>query len=1340
MRNLRTLAHACKTVPGIAINDIHVDKFSDFWIATNAGLRCVQRGGGFVTHFHEKCVLKIAYVNPPFVCIQCGDSIILFESPDQYVNVLVILFTTAFFLPSLTDLRFLEVLSAPSSVLPVEIAWREDGAYFVITWSDSSGPEARRRLHIFEAGGVLHSVGAGTDALETGLCWRPKVQLIAVSKRRAGSCLQMAFYELNGLQHGEVHMLSAPDCDMFRIGKTTFDMEEHIMAVLFLPLDSANNTNLPFVRLYISSNYHWSMKTELSPLPRPRPPPSTPLGRVSLTFGNANEAGTVTLYTAVSLGIGVEGSYLSSWSLVGCIDRSAWHPGAEDPAIVAVIDSCNVGLTALAHATIPPPMCATRLIFPSAVGAVSLSPAWPNAVDDGVTLFVQPTDSTAAPWVLALATNWCGPQRLTSANLTVLQQRQQAAPDSAPCATKAWALKKDAVVYASETASSIFHGQLLHATWISPKKLCFVSQDGRHLGMLTQLMMNDSVTFEVRCLASLANTATSVINGLVYGLSGEIVVQVGDGGIHIVKLKCLEDTARCGSTAVYEFPDVTPASFPFACDQIYAVSFSCQSQALHQTHLVGLQSSSHQLCALPWPTPATRATMTGECVMRSCSSLFLHSDFLLVTSLKNQLFTVPLALESMEFHSVVASLKKRLNSNNFAPRALESGARLVAAVARASKTVLQMPRGNLEEIHPRALVFNHLAPIFDSMRYADAIETMRRHRINFNLLYDYDPPKFLSSVANFVHQISSPEHITLLVSDLTEEDITKTEYNGFFGSKRPLAQAALAEVATHIRDDFPRAPLTEPYPATKVNLVCEALLKAMLPEPKKFILPILTCYVKMQPQEVEKGLALLNDFKDKGDVDVWERGLRQLQYYVSPVKLFHIALGTYNLVLAEAMADRTQLDPKEYQPCLQQLRALCADTGDNRIASTAYQHARIDLLLHRYSKALQSLHSAGLTHWEEFREVVKKQKLFSEALDLLVPGTPQFSEISRLWARELVASRRLVAAGEVHLRANHFASAALIFLSTNSTRRWRVAVACAAASSTADAEAEEVLSAEEVHCQASRLAMNLTSLGRFEEAISIYSECLHDYEGAVSIAAEGGLWLEARRLAHHAADTGSMMALLKRSALKASEDIAVRLTTEAEDFRKSFERLLEIRAELKERTLNSTFGVGDEIFDNTESELFSDTGSVVSATSVGSRDSFLSKSYGRSQKNRRKRERKKWSTKRGSKFEEVALIQVLHTTIASCQRLFETIQALTDELWRCGESATAAKLARQADGLLLDHRAALKVVWCNEITGETALGLNEDGDVRPARRYPFHEAFLLFPPVMTIQRINCDFL
>lgn len=67
----------------------------------------------------------------------------------------------------------------------------------------------------------------------------------------------------------------------------------------------------------------------------------------------------------------------------------------------------------------------------------------------------------------------------------------------------------------------------------------------------------------------------------------------------------------------------------------------------------------------------------------------------------------------------------------------------------------------------------------------------------------------------------------------SEEDITKTEYNGFFGAKQLSPDAVLAQSMARIRDDLPRTPLIEPQAATKINLVCEALLKAMLPDTKK---------------------------------------------------------------------------------------------------------------------------------------------------------------------------------------------------------------------------------------------------------------------------------------------------------------------------------------------------------------------------------------------------------------------------------------------------------------------------------------------------------------------------
>ncbi len=74
------------------------------------------------------------------------------------------------------------------------------------------------------------------------------------------------------------------------------------------------------------------------------------------------------------------------------------------------------------------------------------------------------------------------------------------------------------------------------------------------------------------------------------------------------------------------------------------------------------------------------------------------------------------------------------------------------------------------------------------------------------------------------------------------------------------------------------------------------------------------------------------------------------------------------------------------------------------------------------------------------------------------------------------------------------------------------------------------------------------------------------------------------------------------------------------------------------------------LFDDTESELFSDTSSISSGSSIRSGTSSRgSLSSGKSRKTQRKRQRKRWNTKPGSRFEEVALIQALAKNIEATQ-------------------------------------------------------------------------------------------
>ena len=78
-----------------------------------------------------------------------------------------------------------------------------------------------------------------------------------------------------------------------------------------------------------------------------------------------------------------------------------------------------------------------------------------------------------------------------------------------------------------------------------------------------------------------------------------------------------------------------------------------------------------------------------------------------------------------------------------------------------------MPRGNLECIHPRALVLGIAKRRLDSLDYCAAMELLRKHRISLNLFVDHDPRLFCDNVAKFVADIEDVQRICLFVADLS---------------------------------------------------------------------------------------------------------------------------------------------------------------------------------------------------------------------------------------------------------------------------------------------------------------------------------------------------------------------------------------------------------------------------------------------------------------------------------------------------------------------------------------------------------------------------------------------
>ena len=125
-----------------------------------------------------------------------------------------------------------------------------------------------------------------------------------------------------------------------------------------------------------------------------------------------------------------------------------------------------------------------------------------------------------------------------------------------------------------------------------------------------------------------------------------------------------------------------------------------------------------------------------------------------------------------------------------------------------------MPRGNLETIHPRALVLSMVRRNLDALEFKSAFVTMRRHRINLNLIHDHNPKVqaysyifvlyilqiyntcavynssavlfvqvFMENVQQFVEQLDSVAHINLFLTELKLVLYTPYQINAIFYSR-----------------------------------------------------------------------------------------------------------------------------------------------------------------------------------------------------------------------------------------------------------------------------------------------------------------------------------------------------------------------------------------------------------------------------------------------------------------------------------------------------------------------------------------------------------------------------
>lgn len=432
----------------------------------------------------------------------------------------------------------------------------------------------------------------------------------------------------------------------------------------------------------------------------------------------------------------------------------------------------------------------------------------------------------------------------------------------------------------------------------------------------------------------------------------------------------------------------------------------CYTVACPKVGVVAIEGKMHYLAL----TYEGFLYIDGMLAMPCVSSFYVHTHFLLITTLQHVLLCAELTNTGF---NAVKDFDRKENEYVY-KRKIERGASIVVVVPCDTRTVFQMPRGNLEAIQPRPLSLKIIGEHLDSLKYYEAFDLMRKQRINLNLLYDHDPDKFSENIDKFLEKITNNSWLNLFLSDLENSDVTKTMYARCYVGKSDNTK----------RDSNAKI-------ENVCNMVREHINKRQDSDSK--ILPLITTFVKKNTiEELEKALSVIKALKiqESGGAKLpvgSEEALKYLLYMVDVNQLFDVALGMYDFDLVLLVANKSQKDPKEFIPMLNELNEM----NEN------YKRFTINKHLKRFSRAVECLVECGPSMHNELRTFVKYHSLYREALCKLTQEKEIYRLISEDYGLYLKLKKHYMKAGIVYEKAKSFEKAVECY---RSALEWEMAL------------------------------------------------------------------------------------------------------------------------------------------------------------------------------------------------------------------------------------------------------------------------------------------------------------
>ncbi|KAK3315356.1 IKI3 family-domain-containing protein [Apodospora peruviana] len=604
-------------------------------------------------------------------------------------------------------------------------------------------------------------------------------------------------------------------------------------------------------------------------------------------------------------------------------------------------------------------------------------------------------------------------------------------------------------------------------------------------------------------------------------------------------------------------------------------------------------------------------------------------------------------------------------------RSVERGARLVTAMPTKMSIVLQMPRGNLETIFPRAMVLAGIRQLIEQKDYGAAFTTCRTQRVDMNILYDHRPEQFLDNVGLFLDQVKGAANIDLFLSTLKEEDVTQTMY-------RDTTSAAA--------NTQPQLDSRVSSQTGKINTVCNAVLQRLRTQKNVNLQNIITANVCKNPPALDDGLTVVAELMQE-DETLAERAVEHICFLADVNTLYDHALGLYNLDLTLLVAQQSQRDPREYLPFIQDLHKM----------PVLRRQFTIDDKLGHHEKALDHLKALG--SFDEVKNYVVKHKIYNHALGIYRLEHEHHRILTDLYAAYLKSISQFREAGLAYESLGNFLDATDCYLKAGASC-WRECLFAA--------WQQTSISAESLSEIAGTLADALREAKDYASAATIHIDYLDSIESAIQCLCKGYLFSDALRL----------VALHKRpelldTAVDSGLAEAFSSSTEfladcKEQLKAQVPRIAELRKKAREDPLafyegENPFGrgAGDSSMDipddvsiaassrmSTSASLF--TRYTGKGGSVGTVASNVSRA---TSKNRKREEKKRARGRKGTVYEEEYLVNSVRRLVERVEQTQGEVERLVIGLVRRGMTERARAIEELMEVVVEGCRVAVGEVW-----------------------------------------------